>query len=209
MINANLPKVVIIGSMAFTVNFDAEATRLELEGGNHIAQSSAHEGYIQILPTAPIERQWALFWQEVAYQLLFAAGADEDTCTKYYSIIGNVLYNTLDTDTIIWLSDIKPSVVPTQVKVNGIPYALHFDRDDYLEGKGLAGECDFTNTEILLQSTLKDTARGCIACHEVIHAVLHEACCEELNEEKYVEPLGRFFYRFMVDNGVQLLRGNR
>ena len=202
MTNTILPQFVYIGGVTLNV----KNTDTELNAAGLLSQSYMDKQLLTVLSTLPDELQQRLFCGECAWQLLYAAGLDMDKCNEVYKNVGTALHNTLCDNTFEWCRDFSVAM-PTAIIVNGIPYTVSTDYDDYLDAKELMGECAYDDLMIKLHSTLPPTAKQVIACHEMAHALLYEAGYEDMNDEALIQPLGHFLYLFLRNNNFDFLWG--
>ena len=94
---------------------------------------------------------------------------------------------------------------PSRFKIFGINWKI-IDGTDYLENKGLYGECSYT--EKLIRIAIKahgierhsDDIQQTIL-HEIMHAILHSMNEDELSKnEKFVDIFASIFHQIITTN---------
>lgn len=70
----------------------------------------------------------------------------------------------------------------------------------YREMDGYHGTCDYTKCELCINNTHDIQRQQKTLIHEIVHAFLHEAGLEELNEEKHVQKLETAIYDLLKNN---------
>jgi hypothetical protein len=99
--------------------------------------------------------------------------------------------------------------LPETVRVAGITYNVHQNKDEVLEARGLGGECDYMRTTITLRSNYPDQMRAQVFIHEMVHAMLYRTGLENkeiYNDEDLIRPLANVLFQVLRDNDFNWLK---
>jgi len=154
---------------------------------------------ISITEGVPFPRWLSYLTGEITYRLLDAAGQHNPSPTSRR--LGPVLYRFFRENKFDWINTDATGEPPTTLFVNGLPYVLKTDYNDYLDARNLCGEVDYAKLEIRLHSDLKAEPRALVFLHEATHALLYEARLLELcNKESLIEPFSVLLFQLFKQN---------
>lgn len=92
--------------------------------------------------------------------------------------------------------------LPKAVTINGQTYAIHQDRDGYLQGSGCSGEIFYQDLSVIIRSTLPESRKHETFCHELVHGLRYEAGLmpDRISDEAEIRPLGAALYSLLREN---------
>ena len=137
-------------------------------------------------------RQASYYFNEVARQLLYFMGWNEAKTDEFKDNFGNVLYLLVKDNNFSWLHD--NNALPELINISGLPYVVEHSQDEYLDDRGLLGECSYTNLRIRVKGEAPLYVRLWVA-------ILYEAnYTGDHNDETIVAPLGTLLFNLLREN---------
>lgn len=193
-----LPKTIIVAGIPFEIAYKDEI----LEACRYVSTSELLEQEIAVRSTLPFPRQLSYVINEIGRRLLDASGLSEKQNNATSPTFGTVLYRFIRENSFDWLyKGQEASGPPSTIFINGMPYTITFNRDNYLDALSLLGEVDYTQLTISLHSKLKTEGKAVVFLHEAAHAILYEARCLKVhNDESIIEPLSYLLYQLFKQN---------